>query len=251
MALNPLAPVTDYQSMLSRVFWFTTAATLLAIGILRANVIPINDALHAIDLELGASSGDNNSANPLPIPGGTLLPALAVGLLARIFRLHGRIAHWLGIRERFEIDVIVTGLARASEVDVDAVAEQQWQSRRYEVMRNAFYRFASSESPQIDPHLIHQALDCWSWFWSGLEATAVLVLAGFTLIAFGAHAPGGITIFLTLTLAFGGLPLIRQQCRRYAIAQVKAIVADPQRASQVREVFAGLPMLEIRHKKSA
>ena len=35
MPLNPLAPVTDYQSMLNRIFWFTTAAALV-VGVVAA-----------------------------------------------------------------------------------------------------------------------------------------------------------------------------------------------------------------------
>ena len=246
MALNPLAPVTDYQSMLSRVFWFTSAATLISVCILRDNVQVIKLWLDGIDLQLA-----NMLGSPLPIPGGTLLPALIVALLARVFRLHGRVANWLGIRERFDIDVIITTLARESNVDLNAVSEDQWQMRRYDIMRDSFYRFASSESPQIDPHLIHQALDCWSWFWSGLEATLVFVLCGFTLISFSSFAPGAITILVALALSLGGLPLIWRQCRRYAIAQVKAIVADEGRAAQVRQTFEGLPRLKSPLRKSA
>lgn len=246
MALNPLAPVTDYQSMLSRVFWFTSAAALGSLCLLRTNVPLIDGVLSDFEPKLGS-----DPESLIPVPAGMLLPALAVGLLARVFRMHSRVANWLGIRERFEIDVIIAGLARESNVDLAAVSEEQWQAKRYDIMRDAFYRFASSESPQIDPHLIHQALDCWSWFWSGLEATVVFVLCGFVLISFGAYAPGGITILLALALSLGGLPLIRQQCRRYAIAQVKAIVSDGGRAAQVQQAFEGMPQIESPLQKSA
>ena len=223
--------------MLSRVFWFTSAAALGAICLLRANVEAVDQLLSQIDPRLETESG-----SLLPIPAGTLLPALAVGLLFRVFRLHGHLAHWLGIRERFDIEIIIAALARDSGVELKAVPDEQWQQRRHEIMRSAFYRYASSKSPAIDPHLIHQALDSWSWFWSGLEAAVVFVVTSLVLVACNAYAVGGATLFLTLTMAFGGLPLIRQQCRRYALAQVKAIMAEPGRAAQVREALDGLPM---------
>jgi hypothetical protein len=52
MPLNPLAPVTDYQTMLNRIAWFTTAAALGAIWLLRLNVAAIEAQLSKIDFAL-------------------------------------------------------------------------------------------------------------------------------------------------------------------------------------------------------
>lgn len=246
MALSPLAPVTDYQSMLSRVFWFTSVAALCAVWLLRDCVPIIDSYLQAIDLMLRTPSGD-----VLPIPGGTLLPALVVGLSARVFRLHGHLAHWLGVRERFDIDVIISALAEKSGVDMPAVSDEQWLARRHQVMQQAFYRFANSRSSEIDPHLIHQALDSWSWFWIGLEAAVVFLLASLGLIAFHAYPAGAATLGCTLTLAAIGLPLVRMQCKRFALAQVRAILADPGRAEIVRQAFEGLPKVPSTLRRSA
>ncbi len=38
MSLNPLATLDDYQSMLNRIFWFTTASALVATWMLRLRV---------------------------------------------------------------------------------------------------------------------------------------------------------------------------------------------------------------------
>ena len=94
-------------------------------------------------------------------------------------------------------------------------------------MRTAFYPFVSGTRPSIDQQLIYQALDAWSWFWVGVEATLVFILAGFGLIAGGAYEVGLETIGGAIVLAAIGLPAMRGQCSRYAIAQVRAIVADP------------------------
>ena len=83
-------------------------------------------------------------------------------------------------------------------------------------------------------NLIQQALDAWSWFWIGIEATLVFTLTGLGLIAGGAFEAGLLTIAGTLLFAANGLPAMRGQCQRYAIAQVRAIVADPIRATAVR-----------------
>jgi hypothetical protein len=104
-------------------------------------------------------------------------------------------------------------------------------------MRLAFYPFVSGARPEIDEQLIHQALDAWSWMWIGVETTCVFTLAGLALIAGGAYELGVQTIVAAALLAAIGLPSMRGQCRRYAIAQVRAIVADPSRARAARRAF--------------
>src|SRR5262245_32778184 len=102
MSLNPLAPVTDYQSMLNRIFWFTTVSALVAVWMLRISIPELDALLRQIDFTVELA--DNKI---LPMPGGLLLPALVAGIVTRIFRLHGRISDWLGIRECFDIDVVI------------------------------------------------------------------------------------------------------------------------------------------------
>jgi hypothetical protein len=235
MSLNPLAPVTDYQSMLNRIFWFTTASALVGVWMLRIYIEPLENSLSQIDFTL-AFGGDKI----LPIPGGYLLPALAVGMLTRIFHLHARISDWLGIRECFDVEVIIAELATQSGVETLLVPHDDWMRSRHHVMRRAFYPFVSGSQPEIDAQLIQQALDAWSWLWIGVEATVVFTLTGLGLVAGAAYEPGFLTIAGTLLTAAVALPAMRGQCRRYAIAQVRAILADPTRAAIIRVMFAEL-----------
>jgi hypothetical protein len=229
---NPLAPITDYQSMLNRIFWFTTAAALVAVWMLRRNLPALDAWLAEIDftIEFG---GDKI----VPIPGGFLLPALAVGIFTRIYRMHARISDWLGIRECFDVDVVIAELAVQLQIDISSLAREEIVARRHAIMRKAFYPFVSSSAPQIDPHLIQQALDAWSWFWIGVEATLIFLLTGLALIAGGVYAGGFQTIAATLPIAAIALPAMRAQCRRYAIAQVRAITADAARGAVARGAF--------------
>jgi hypothetical protein len=230
--LNPLAPVTDYQSMLNRIFWFTAAAALAAIWLLRLNIPALDEALAQNDVDLDAGGKT--------LPAGYLLPALAVGVLTRVFRLHARLSDLLGIRECFDIDVIIAEFARQLGIDVATLSPSRLRAARRELMRQAFYPYVASSSLQIDPQLVHQALDAWSWFWTGLEATLLFTLAGFALIATSAHRAGLQTLGYTLAFGLIGLPVLRRQCQRYAIAQVRAILSDRARAAAVRNAFAEL-----------
>lgn len=235
MSLNPLTPVTDYQSMLNRIFWFTSAAALAAVWLVRAYWSDLDSQLRQIDFSL-EFGGDKI----LPIPGGYLLPALAMGLASRVFRIHGLLARWLGIRERFDLDVIVSELARRVNFNLELVDEQVLARHRHRIMRRAFYHYVGGSEPIIEQQLIHRALDMWSWFWIGVEGAFVFVIASFILIASHSYQVGAITLASTLALSLVGLPYIRNECRRYAVAQVRAIMADPRRAEHVREVLVEL-----------
>ncbi len=108
-----------------------------------------------------------------------------------------------------------------------------------------------SSRPQIDPQLIQQALDAWSWLWIGIEATLGFTLTGLGLVAGGLYEAGLLTIGGTLFAAAISLPTLRSQCRRYAIAQVRAILADPLRAATVRAAFADLVPPHVAHRQAA
>jgi hypothetical protein len=235
MSLNPLTPITNYQSMLNRIFWFTTASAFVAVWMLRLHIAALDAALGTIDFTLPVHDGA-----VLPTPGGYLLPALAIGLATRIFRLHARISDWLGIRECFDLEVIIGGMARQLSIDLQSVKGERLRRARHDVMRKAFYPFVSPSSPQIDAQLILQALDAWSWFWIGLEAALIFTLSAFVLIASAQYMVGFQTLVAALCFAHFGLPALRAQCKRYAMAQVRAILSDPARASAVRTAFAEL-----------
>jgi len=76
----------------------------------------------------------------------------------------------------------------------------------------------------------------------------VFAIASFALVATGSFQLGLTALVSTLALAAIGLPAIRNECRRYAIAQVRAIVSEPGRADQVRRAFDGVvrETIEIR-----
>jgi hypothetical protein len=232
MPLNPLAPVTDYQSMLNRIFWFTTASALIALWILRRSIPELDVALTRVDVATAWGG-----AKGLPTPAGYLLPALIVGISTRVFRLHARVSDWLGIRECFDVDVIIRGFAEQLAINLEPVNGEELRSARHRVMRKAFYPYVSGAQPAIDQQLVLHALDAWSWFWIGVEATVLFTLTGFALIACSDFVVGIRTLAGAIGVAALGLPAIRSQCMRYATAQVRAILADPTREKAVRAAF--------------
>jgi hypothetical protein len=246
MPLNPLGPVNDYQSMLNRIFWFTTASALAATWMLRLYIPGLDAALGKIDFAVALADG-----KLLATPGGYLLPALGVGIFSRVFRLHARVSDWLGIRECFDVEVIIGELADRLGIDLALVGKEKLRRSRRDIMRRTFYPYVGGPAPQIDRQLVEQALDAWSWFWVGLEATLVFTMAGFGLLAGGAYQVGFQTLWGALAAAVFALPAIRGQCRRYAAAQVRAILDDPARAAIARAALGELTGASIHGRLAA
>ena len=205
----PLPRSASYRIAIIGLLFYICALVPLGIGVSYATHAAL---LNQIDLQVELSGNKT-----LPIPGGFLFPALAVGMLTRVFRLHARISDWLGIRETFDIEVIMREFAMDLDLDVTSLTYDQLAENRHSIMRSTFYAFVSGSHPAVDEQLIHQALVACGPIVQGLK-------------------PAGVAA----ALAAFGLPAVRRQCVRYAIAQVRAIADDPARAATVREVFAGL-----------
>ena len=244
--LNPLSPVTDYQSMLNRISWFTTASALGAIWLLRRHVEPVDVFLGQIDSVLTVEG-----SKALAIRGGYLAPALALGVAARVFRLHAKISDWLGIREYFDVEVIIRGFAERLDIDLEQTPAGEIVRARHHIMRKAFYPFVSGSQPSIDRQLVQQALDAWSWFWVGVEATLIFTLTGLGLIACNAYEAGFQTLGCALGAAVLVLPTLYRQCRLFAMAQVRAILDDPAREAVVRSVLMPNAAERIRPRLAA
>jgi hypothetical protein len=219
---------------------------LIATWILRLYIRPLDELLTKVDFTV-----EFGSNKILPMPGGYLFPALLIGMLTRVFRVHARISDWLAIRECFDTDVIIRELATRLKIDISTMTNEQLIRYRHSIMRKAFYPYVNASDPAIDSQLVQQALDAWSWFWVGVEATFVFVLTGFGLIAGGMYNVGAQTLCVTLLLAVFALPMMRRQCQRYAIAQVRAIIDDSVRATAVKAAFAELTSREVGVRQAA
>jgi hypothetical protein len=144
MAPNPLTPVTDYQSMLNRIFWFTSASALVAVWLLRQNIHGLDLFLKKIDFTVAFGND-----KILPMPAGYLLPALAVGMLTRIYRLHAHISDWLGLREHFDVEVIIAEFAKELGIDLTYVPDEKL--RNYRPVLSLRRRSSSSNRPATHP----------------------------------------------------------------------------------------------------
>src|SRR4051812_12412628 len=152
MSFNPLQPVTDYVSMLNRIFWLTTLSAVVATAILRIYFPAVDQLLAKLDF-------DFEIAGIKGIKLGYVVPALVVGGVTRATRFHDCVSSLFGIRKRFDVNEILLPLASESGFGVGSLSLKKLGDCRTDLMRSTFYRYASSTDPKIDKHLIYQALD--------------------------------------------------------------------------------------------
>jgi hypothetical protein len=109
--LNPLAKATDYQSMLRRIFAFTTIVTCGAVWLLRRYLPQLDTALAQLDFEI-----ELPYVNKVKVLG-YFLPAIAFATFAYSIRLHDRLSDIFRIRYFFDTRKIIRPMALAVGVD--------------------------------------------------------------------------------------------------------------------------------------
>jgi hypothetical protein len=97
------------------------------------------------------------------------VPAVLVALVCFAVPLHIQLDRLLGIRRRMALLHMIPYFAKAVGFQPPDDFAARVESRERPLLRDIFYPYASSTKPRIDPHLIHQALTRWLWFWMMLE----------------------------------------------------------------------------------
>lgn len=233
MAVNPFATVSDYPSMLNKIAAFNFFVSLIAVAVIVWRV-PYFGTIH---MGLTVKVPETGVEVPVAI----LLVALLIALISRMVKLHDRVSDLFGIRKRFDVYDILLPMASASGVVLSLDQQERIRAERHELMKNAFYKYASS-SPgraQIDQHVITMALDQWSWYWICTETICILAVSGVVLAICRQYAASTLLSVIVLLL-IALLQPIREFCRGYARDEIAQILEDPSRLAAVQGVFRAL-----------
>jgi hypothetical protein len=225
---------TTYGLVLQRLAGFAFWETYIITFFLR-DIPQIGAAFRLAESygRLGTTIGAFPHSDAFNISG--LVIALAVALLTRAMRLHDRISDVLGIRKRFDQKHILFPLATLVGQPLTAIQRETVIAKQHELMRDLFYRYASSRSdtPLVDKHEIENALDSWSWFWVCTEAVVFFAVAGVIAHLFHAHTLG--VRLLIVGAIFISLAVMQYpRLARYANIEISAIATDSTAARDVR-----------------
>jgi hypothetical protein len=222
---------TTYAQMLKKLAGLAFYEVFLITFLLRS-IPEIDNALKSIESLIPHSTTYNL---------GGLAIALLVALLSHIIHLHDRISDALGIRRRFDRNHILIPLARLVGVRVTPRREEAMAQNRDRLMREVFYKYASSraEHPLVDKHDIEHALGQWAWFWAFVEGAVFFAVGAVVAFVFKASRLG--TWLMLIAFAFVVIAVaLNFRLPRYARPEIEAIAADGNARRHVRATFDAL-----------
>jgi len=216
---------------------YTFCVSALCILILNSFVPSIGKAITYLNSSLLQYLPDNITTSSRIT--GELLLIFTAAILISAVKLHDRLSDILRIRNEFDIHYVLYPLVAASGATLSATQFNQVRLQRRRLMTSCFYAYASSTTPTIDRHTISQALTNWSWFWVSLEAISLFFTTAIVLMCYAAWMPAALLLMGCLMLLLF-MRYFRLQSASYAERQVKQILHDETRRSQIADTFNAL-----------
>jgi hypothetical protein len=221
----------NYSDMLERIFISSLIVGISCSVVLGIMSPTIQDFFNNFSFTLKWKIGEN----VLPILL-FLIPSI-VAILARICKLHNLISTILRIRENFDVKHILLPMVKGVNIEIDSNVQNILKKNRYTLMRDVFYKYA----PDVDKAIINSqfvatALDQWSWFWSFVEPTVILLITA--AIAYFIISWQSSLVFLGVLLLFILIAtLIYPSCIKAAQIEVDDILNNNERKATVLGVF--------------
>lgn len=228
--MKTIAQPESYSDMLERIFSMTVVSGIICTFVLGSASPAVKAVLDSIQTE--TEIGPIKGLKALYV----LIPS-AIALILRVVRLHDKLSDLFHIRIIFDTRYILFPIAHLSGHELNRNMKECIRSVRESVMYKVFYPYAGFATPMIDRQLVRTALDNWGWFWVGIESAFLFVVTGIIVKIIGGDVQ--FLICLVVLLAIALLLTIQWfACRRSADRQVRAIVDEPQRKTDIHAYFA-------------
>lgn len=230
----------NYAQMLRKLAGFTFLEIYIITFFLR-DTPEIGTAFRSAESygSIGALIATIPHSNVLNVAGFVI--AVFISLLSCVVKLHDQISDLIGIRKRFDKNQILLPLAGLVGANPTDRQREAINGKRDSLMREVFYRYASScaNQPLVDRHDIEHALGAWLWFWMFIEGVIYFAAASIVAWVFSATESG---IWFLIVMAFLLLAAVWQHRRlgRRARLQIEAIASDTKASRAVRTKFDAL-----------
>lgn len=222
----------SYSDILQRIFYTSVGSGIICTFILAKaspNVQAIIDSV-STQVDIGPIKGLKALYVVFPI---------GVSLISRMLRLHDKISDVLRIRLLFDTRYILFPLAELSGHDLTKELKEKIRSNRNAAMHVVFYPYAGFMDPAIDKQLVRSAADNWGWFWVLIESAFIFGLTAVTLWILQKNTYLQVCLWV-LFLHMCLLLVEWVACRQAASRQVKAVLADSSRRSDVWAYFTAI-----------
>ncbi len=215
----------NYPDMLKKIAWTMFFIVLIGLFIVAQYDQKFSDFMKSTAFNLTyEKDGLKLSISYIYIP-------LLFALLENIFKLHDKISDIFFIRYRFDKFVIINEYLKSLQMP-DKIKKVN-KKNRDNIMIEIFYKYAGYASPVIDSHLVYMALGNWSWYWIIIDTLIVsIVLGGLMLYLEYSHLKLLLILGLLLSLYLISIIIKNIQCKKSAISEVKAILANTKRKKE-------------------
>jgi hypothetical protein len=172
----PKLTVSNYPEMLRKLSAAVFIISVACIALLRVEIAPIDQLSSQLDIDQIKVWGQ------VSVSFGTVAVASVIAVISDAIKLHEKISNLLCVRSVFDCRWILMPTALCSGAVIESHRIRRLTSDCETLMRNVFYEYAASSSAvKIESHLITQALTSWSWYWTCIEATVVIITTAIIL----------------------------------------------------------------------
>lgn len=221
----------DYSEMLNKIAFFAFWGFLISLIILANNSVDIKNFL--IKLSLGYKIDKDGFCISISY----VFIALFLAIVERALKLHNIISDIFRIRAKFDYENILIPMAIKSGISLNSSRRKHIKQKRYELMRNVFYLYASSTEPKIDRHYINMALDNWCWYWILLEIRLMFIILCFVLLFLNANKSYTLGLIIIVVLMTIISLKVSSSAKKCAKQEIDEILSDATRKSKVKGVF--------------
>jgi hypothetical protein len=231
----PNSTVSNYQEMLRKLSASAFFVTLGCMWIVRSYITTFDQFIRGFEAqtEIIIQYGFH-------VPFANFVVAIVIAFLSESIKLYDKISDLLRIRAEFDVYRILIPMALLSESTVVASQYGRITGDRRRLMSEVFYKYASSsKAPEIDKHLIVQALTAWSWYWFCAESIAIIIGTAEVLAYFSQWKMSMLMLALVLFLQIL-TRIFRGEAHKYTEAEISEILSDKARRHAVKSVFDAL-----------
>jgi hypothetical protein len=163
---------------------------------------------------------------------------MVVSILFRIVKLHDRISDLLSIREKYDVNEIISPIFSNVMPQSKLPERDALILHRRTLMKRIFYRYAPGPPGKnaISDHLVAMAWESLCLYWIVTEAA--FVLAVFTICSALLALTNASLIFLALfSVSFSLCFVAIAQCKKQTKEEIEAILDNDDRKHEIRSVF--------------
>lgn len=158
---------------------------------------------------------------------------LLIGISEHIFKIHDKISTLIGIRNRYDKNVIAAIILKNCKIEKNANTLDQSEVKT--VLSKAFYKYVSSTNPVIDQHYIYLTLNEWCWYWITLDTLALFTATGILFLLLKWSWLNLLVIVTICSLLLIIMKLIKVQAEEYTKEEIRVIFSDKKRVDEIKE----------------